>query len=221
MTASKPETLLSFIYNATATPSYRSEMHNRMQTAFARFAVTDPTAQAGCFDVERAAYELRMTSQDVQGTKPKPGAANDHAAAVALMERSTIQLFGQVARELKGFLAQPSAVPALHEEIAPLEGTPQQAMGFGPICIENGQPRVRTDRRFTLLAYVHYFVHYPAVRALILQHLASLPATQQIGLPELQRIHTAASSADRDGAVEALCQALQKEYGDKSWVICW
>ena len=221
MTASKPNTLLSFIYNATVTPSYRSEMHNRMQTAFARFGVTDPTAQAGCFDVERAAYELRITSQDVMGTKPKPGAANDHAAAIALMERSTVQLFGQVAVELKSYLAQPGAVPALHEEIAPLEGTAQQALGFGPICIDNGQPRVRTDRQFTLLAYAHYFVHYPAVRALILQHLGGLPAAQQTGLPELQRIHAAASPADRDSAVEALCQVLQREYGVRGWVTCW
>lgn len=222
MSASKPQTLLAFIYNATVTPSYRTEMHTRMESGFERFDVADKAAREACFAVERAAYELRVSSEDVQGTKPKARFVERHTKAVAAMNLSTVALFNAQKRELKQLLITQPQVPPLYKEVAPLDGTPRQAGGIGPVVIRDGKAQVLSDRFFPLLAYVYYFAHYPDLRPAILSALAqaSDPLLQE-GHEALEQIHNRKSTEDLAEAVDRLCDVLQREYAIVDWVICW
>ncbi|HXJ19724.1 MAG TPA: hypothetical protein VMT03_05775 [Polyangia bacterium] len=189
MNFSKPRSLLSFIYNTTMVPSYRTEMHMDMRRAFERFGVTNGVAQAACFNIEQATYGFRTTTDDVAAKRVINGAKYD--AAKALIAEAAPILFKEVADELVRFAVEKrddEAVAPLAGEISPTSAPRAPKTGFGPLSIPaaEGSPTLtRPDpagvgtamgvmaggispTNYPFLSYGYYFFHYRAARAAIL-----------------------------------------------------
>ena len=196
MTFSKPRSLLSFVYNTTMIPNYRTEMHMDMRRAFERFGVTNGVAQAACFDIEQATYGFRTTTNDVAAKIVING--SDYDSAKALIEKAAPVLFKEVAGELVTFVLEKrddEALAPLAREISPTSPPAADKMGFGPLAIltassgalELVRPAPGPDgaksgvmagmaamaagnapTNYPFLSYAYYFFHYRAARTAIL-----------------------------------------------------
>lgn len=181
MSASKPETLLSFIYNTTCVPAYRTEMHMDMRRAFERLKVVDGAAQDACFEIEKAAYELRTSSSGVAASQPVNVA--NYAAAKARMAQAAPALFSELVGQIVAMVvakADFSAVAPLEREIDVNAFSPQvgqEIVGAGPIAFPEWPTLAVADnseapgsRHHLLLAFAYYFFHYKSARAAIIKN---------------------------------------------------
>jgi hypothetical protein len=198
MTFSKPRSLLSFIYNTTMVPNYRTEMHMDMRRAFERFGVTNGVAQAACFDIEQATYGFRTTTSDVAAKIVINGA--DYDSAKALIEKAAPVLFKEVADELVTFVLEKrddEELAPLAREISPTSPPAADKTGFGPLAISTASGALQLVRpapgpdgakgggmagmagmaamaagnvraNYPFLSYAYYFFHYRAARTAIL-----------------------------------------------------
>ncbi|HET9931532.1 MAG TPA: hypothetical protein VFQ35_12620 [Polyangiaceae bacterium] len=244
MSQRKPRGLLSFIRNTTGVAAYRDEMHVDMRAAFERFGITDGAVQAVCFDVERAAYEIRRSSDDRFGRHASPFAASRHSAARKLMAESSLALFRELSNDLSvRLLAREELAPGLdlaHEvrKDAPPSGV---VRGEGPIELHAERIEVVAERELgeapLLLDIVYYFFHFPSTRAPLLSSHALERAVDAIaqksgernlyaqvheGLTALDHYLRAGEPASRvSSLVERLCELLAVEYDDRASCYCW
>lgn len=243
MSQRKPKGLLSFIRNTTGVAAFRDEMHVDMRVAFERFGVVDGSVQGVCFDVERAAYEIRKSSQDRFGKRSAPLAAARHAAARQLMIDSSRALFRELARDLTARLLAGEDLNgglSLAREICkdpPADGV----RGEGPIELRGDAITVLEARELgeapLLLDILYYYFHFPETRGPLRQSRALARALEAIaqksgserlhaevveGLAELDRFMTTKGSPSRIAPLVArLGELLAIEYDDRASCYCW
>lgn len=243
MSSRKPQGLLSFVRNTTGAAAYRDEMHVDMRTAFERFGIVDGRVQGVCFDVERAAYEIRRSSDDRFGRHASPLSAARHTAARKLMADSSAALFRELASDLTLRLLAREDLGAgldLAHEICkdPPVGV---VRGDGPIELNAAGVSVLDARELgeapLLLDIVYYFFHFPITRAPLLQSRALGRAVQAIeqksgeqnlhaevrdALAVLDRYATSGEPSSRVGPlVTRLCELMAIEYDDRASCYCW
>ena len=243
MSQRKPKGLLSFVRNTTGAAAYRDEMHVDMRSAFERFGIVDGGVQGVCFEVERAAYEIRRSSDDRFGRHASPLAAARHADARKLMRDSSAALFRELASDLTvRLLAREelgAGVDLAHElRKDPLVGV---IRGDGPIELNGDRVSVLDSRELDeaplLLDLVYYFFHFPSTRTPLLQSRAlehavdaiaqkngerNLYAEVRDALAVLDRYLASGEPAPRVGPlVTRLCELLAVEYDDRASCYCW
>lgn len=245
MSRSKPNTLLSFVCNATGVPGYRTEMHMDMRRSFERFQVDNGVAQGACFELERAAYDLRLSTSDPAMVVPINGGL--YAAGRARAEEASPVLFKEVADEIVGMVVNATNFDGLSAEIDP-NGVPGTAIsGFGPITIgADGVVAVaQNPRRDILLEYLYYFFHFKEARAAIMRDMSGVArAADKIDLffqiprdsagnPQvlgaLQKLGALMDAPVRTGVTDAavrplaleVCGLLALEYAQIDIPICW
>lgn len=243
MSQRKPKGLLSFIRNTTGAAAYRDEMHVDMRTAFDRFGVVDGVVQGVCFDVEKAAYEIRRSSQDRFGKLASPLAAARHTAARQLMAESSRALFRELARELTQRLLAGEDLSAGLDLASELCKDPPAGVvrGDGPIELHAGRVHVLDERELgeapLLLDILYYYFHFPETRASLRQSHALRAAVEAIAqksgeerlhaeveeaLEELERFMAKQESAKRVALlVDRLAELLAIEYDDRASCYCW
>jgi hypothetical protein len=247
MSASKPITLLSFICNTTGTPAYRTEMHMDMRRAFQRFAVDNGTAQGACFEIERAAYDLRTSSSDAFALVPANGAL--YADADARMRAAPRILFNELVNEIVAMVLNPSAFVDLNDELDPNRKPDVVIKGFGPISrnadsggllVSDNIGTKAAPKPHLLLDYVYYFFHFKEARAAILKDMSGVERAadaiaQSSGaipaevIQTLQKLGSMMDSTSSTSVTEAavrplaqiLCNHLASEYEGRGWRKCW
>ncbi len=226
MTAFKPKGLLSFVYNATGVPAYRTEMHLSMTEGFKRFAVTDPLDHAACFAVERAAYERRVIAKGhVDGELPRPlrqggGASRTRNQSLATnraeLTKAAEDLFDRVGKQLI-LGAEPHGFQDLRSEIDPGAPAGTRAVGFGPVRLTEKDVVEAVPDFGLLLGYVYYIVHFPDTRPSILNAFAGHPLRCLLVelVDELNKNNSLPKMPD------ALQTSLAEEYACRGWIVCW
>jgi hypothetical protein len=239
----KPKGLLSFVRNTTGTAAYRDEMHVDMRSAFERFEIVDGTVQGVCFEVERAAYEIRRSSDDRFGRHASPLAAARHADARKLMRDSSVALFRELGSDLTARLLAREDLGAGVDLAHELRKDPPLGVirGDGPIELNGDRVSVLDSRELgeapLLLDIVYYFFHFPSTRAPLLQSRALERAVDAIAqkngerdlcaevrdaLAVLDRFLASGEPAPRVGPiVTRLCELLAVEYDDRASCYCW
>jgi hypothetical protein len=228
--SSKPISLLSFIYNTTGSPAYRTEMHVDMVDAFNRFRIEDKDTRTACFEIEKAAYELRIASSDAAARTPssptlyKQGLDNIQTSSRKLFHKLKEELVLMVQRE------RPPAVP-LEREIDPTAQHRETVSGSGPVSLAGGQVQILEAPPFLVLDYVYYFFHFPDLRNEIVKARGVATALSKVAgasgdvLSALGRLAAAmnrtGSSDQVAGDVGVLCDCLALEYQDRGWRKCW
>jgi hypothetical protein len=229
--ASKPITLLSFIYNTTGSPAYRTEMHMDMGVAFDRFKVTDAQTRESCFKVEKAAYELRVFSSDAKASIPIDG--ERYRKAGSDLKVSVADLFAALEKELGNFVRERNYdEPNLGREIDPTR-TGQPVVGFGTVVLVPEEVKVAPNGWHLLLDYVYYFFHFRRARAAIrLDTAGVVAALKKIGeadradavvraLFRVGEVLDGRDNPDVDAEIGIICDALAREYEDRGWLTCW
>jgi hypothetical protein len=221
-TLSKPKTLLSFIYNTTVVPNYRTEMHMDMRRSFERFKVTDGATQAACFQIEEAAYWFRQATSDVEAKQIINQTLYEDAQRT--MVAGTEALFAQLETELAWMVLHKPEFETqapLEREINVNGADGQERIGFGPVALPPasgvrmvkpmaeagaGAPRPRMGARpgaapwYPFLSYVYYFFHYKEVRA----ELRRNPLDLEQALAPLSGALKPAADASRLPVLDAL-----------------
>jgi hypothetical protein len=181
MSKTKPHTLLSFVCNTTGTPAYRTEMHMDMRRAFQRFEVNNGAAEASCFEIERAAYDIRVSSADAFELVPLNGTL--YADAQDRMRHAPRVLFEELTNEIVAMVLDPSAFGDLGVELDPDAQPAAGITGFGPISItanasvavsDNGAGTNPPTVPYLLLEYVYYFFHFKDARAAIMNDTSGI-----------------------------------------------
>jgi len=150
-------------------------MHMDMRRAFQRFAIDNGTAEGACFEIERAAYDLRTSSSDAFALVPHNVPL--YASAQVRMSNAPRILFEELESEIVAMVLNPTTFGDLNAEVDPNGQSEAGITGFGPISINRGGASVAvsdnngtTDQpplRHLLLDYVYYFFHFKAARVAI------------------------------------------------------
>jgi hypothetical protein len=229
MTHSKPRNMLSFIYNTTGIGGYRTEMHADMRLAFERFELMDGSAQAACFRIEKAAYDMREASRDAEAKQPID--LPRYVRAETEMKLASQELFKQLSIELTNMVIDGAPQP--------LSGWPsEQLSGLRLLERRGDKLTIVPTSRTLLLDYVYWLVHFPQLRAALLDpaHGIDKVLTQLCGdadsvqaikqslntiTAQLDAPKGPATYSDVRAQVNTLCEALALEYSSQGWLVCW